>query len=91
MASNKTGIGNLQANADLRLGRTLLKIIAFGVAGGAALIGGAKTLGDKFEEKHARDYEKLEAEREAGKENVRRILENSVEAEYETEENVSER
>lgn len=91
MASNKTGISNAQVNADLHLGRVLLKIIAAGVAGGAALIGGAKVLGEKLEDKQVRDYEKLEAQREADKENVRRIMENSVEAEYDSGEHTSER
>ena len=91
MASNKTGIGNLQANADLNLGKALIKIIAFGVAGGAALIGGAKALGEKLEEKQVKDFEKREAERKANREDVRRIMENSVEAEYESAENISER
>ncbi len=91
MASNKTGIDNIQAGIAPSLGKALLKIIAFGVAGGAALIGGAKALGDKLEEKQVRDYEKLEAQREADRENVRRIMENAVEAEYESSENTSER
>ena len=52
---------------------------------------GAKALGEKLEQKQIRDYEKREAEREAGKENVRRIMENSVEAEYDSGENISER
>lgn len=81
----------MQVKTDIGLGRSLLKIIAFGVAGGAALIGGAKALGEKLEEKQVKDYEKLEAQREADKENVRRIMENSVEAEYDAAENTSER
>ena len=91
MASNKAKIRNTQVAADLHLGRVLIKIVAFGVAGGAALIGGAKALGEKLEENQVKNYEKLEAEREAGKENVRRILQNSVEAEYDSDDNVSER
>lgn len=91
MASNKSRLTNTQAEADLSLGKALLRIIAFGVAGGAALIGGAKALGEKLEEKQVKDYEEREAGREADKENVRRIMENSVEAEYESAENTSER
>lgn len=91
MASNKTGIDNLQAGIAPGLGKALIKILAFGVAGGAALIGGAKALGEKLEEKQVKDYEKLETRREADRENVRRIMENAVEAEYESSENTSER
>lgn len=91
MASNKAKIRNAQAAADLHLGRVLIKIVAVGFAGGVALIGSAKALGEKLEAKQVKDYEKREAEREAGKENVRRIMENSVEAEYDSDENTSER
>ena len=91
MASNKTGIENMQAGVAPSLGKALLKIMAFGVAGGAALIGGAKALGEKLEEKQVRDFEKLEAQREADRENIRRIMENAIEAEYDSEENTSER
>lgn len=91
MASNKAKIGNMQAKADLSLGRALLKIIGFGVTGGIVLIGSAKAVGEKLEAKQIRDYEKREAEREAGKEDVRRIMENSVEAEYDSVEHTSER
>jgi hypothetical protein len=91
MASNKAKIRNTQVAADLHLGRVLIKIVAFGVAGGAALIGSAKALGEKLEAKQIKDFEKREAEREAEKENVRRIMKNSVEAEYGSDENISER
>lgn len=91
MSSNKTGIGNIQKASDLSLGKALLGILAVGVAGGAALISGAKALGEKLEEKHVKDYEKREAQREADKDNVRRIMENSVEAEYSADSNTSER
>lgn len=91
MASNKTGIGNMQTKADLSLGKALLTILAAGFAGGAALIGAAKALGDKLEQKQVKDYEKREAQREADKDNIRRIMENSVVAEYDHDENTSER
>ena len=91
MASNKAKIRNAQAGADLHLGRVLIKIVAVGFAGGVALIGSAKALGEKLEDKHVKDFEKCEAEREAAKEDVRRIMKNSVEAEYDSGENISER
>ena len=76
MASNKTGIDNLSAGAGRNLGGTLLKIIAYGVAGGALLISGAKQLGEAMLEKQVSDYKKLEQQREADKEEVRRIVAN---------------
>ena len=91
MASNKAKLRNVKVKAAPGLGKALIKVLAVGVAGGATLIGGAKALGEKLEQKQIRDYEKREAEREAGKENVRRIMENSVEAEYDSDENISER
>ena len=56
------------------LGKTLLVIIAAGVAGGATLIGGAKKLGEKITEKHVSKYEAIEKQREADKEEARRIM-----------------
>ena len=79
MSSNKTGIDNINAGAGSGLGGTLLKIIAYGVAGGALLISGAKQLGEALLDKQVRDYEKLEAQREVDKEEVRRIMENENE------------
>ena len=79
MSSNKTGIDNINAGAGSGLGGTLLRIIAYGVAGGALLISGAKQLGEALLDKQVRDYEKLEAQREADKEEVRRIMENENE------------
>ena len=79
MSSNKTGIDNISAGSGGGLGSTLLKIVAYGVAGGALLISGAKQLGEALLDKQVRDYEKLEAQREADKEEVRRIMENENE------------
>ena len=76
MASNKTGIDNVSSGPGRGLGSTLLKIVAYGVAGGALLISGAKQLGEALLDKQVSDYEKLEAQREADKEEVRRIMEN---------------
>ena len=39
------------AKADAELAKALLKIVAVGVAGGAALIGGAKKVGDRISKK----------------------------------------
>ena len=79
MASNKTGIDNVKASAGGGLGGALLKIIAIGVAGGALLISGAKQLGEALLDKQVSDYEKLEAQREADREEIRRIMENESE------------
>ncbi|MCQ2563825.1 MAG: hypothetical protein MJ128_04985 [Mogibacterium sp.] len=79
MASNKTGIGNIGTGKAGDLGSTLLKIVAYGVAGGALLVSGAKALGEALLDKQVSDYEKREARREADKEDVRRIMENEIE------------
>ena len=76
MASNKTGIDNLNASAGKNLGGTLLKIIAYGVAGGALLISGAKQVGEALLDKQANDYKKREEQRAADREEIRRIVEN---------------
>lgn len=57
MSSNKSGIKNASVRADMDLGRTLIKIVALGFAGGAALIGGAKAFGDYMEELQNRSKE----------------------------------
>ena len=76
MASNKTGIDNLNAGAGKNLSGTLLKIVAYGLAGGALLISGAKQLGEALLDKQTSDYKKLEEQREADREEIRRIVEN---------------
>ena len=53
MSSNKAKIGNMQTEGGAGLVKALLKILAFGIAGGAALLGGAKAVGDKLEENNA--------------------------------------
>ncbi len=45
------GIPKMGKNRTPSLGSTVLKILAVGIAGSAALIGGAKKLGDKIEKK----------------------------------------
>ena len=79
MASNKTGLGNTGRNADASLANALLKIIAFGVAGGALLIGGAKNLGEMLLDHQENNRKKLEKQRELDKEEVRRITMNDME------------
>lgn len=79
MSTNKTGIDNINAGVARGLGGTLLKIVAYGVAGGALLVSGAKALGEALLDKQVSDYEKLEAQREADKEEVRRIMKNEIE------------
>ncbi len=76
MASNKTGLDNINAAPGGGLGGTLLKILAVGVAGGALLISGAKSLGDALLDKQASDQKALEKKREADREEVRRIVAN---------------
>ena len=78
MASNKTGIDNLNAAPNKNLGGALLKIVAYGVAGGALLISGAKQLGDTLLEKQADDNKKIEEQRAADREEIRRIVENDL-------------
>jgi hypothetical protein len=78
MASNKTGIDNISAGAGKNLGGTLLKIIAYGVAGGALLISGAKQVGEALLDKQERDYRKLEEQHAADREEIRRIVENDL-------------
>ena len=51
MASNKTGIDNLNTGKGRDLGGTLIRILAYGVARGALLISGAKQLGDALLDK----------------------------------------
>ncbi len=76
MASNKTGIDNLNASAGRNLGGTLIKILAYGLAGGALLISGAKQLGEALLDKQESDQKKLEEQRAADREEIRRIVEN---------------
>ena len=76
MASNKTGIDNLNAAQSKNLGGALLKIIGYGVAGGVLLITGAKQLGEALLDKQTSDYERLEEQRAADREAIRRIVEN---------------
>ncbi len=76
MASNKTGIDNLNTGAGKNLVGTLLKIVAYGVAGGALLISGAKQIGEALLDRQDSDQRKLEEQRAADIEEVRRIVAN---------------
>ena len=73
MASNKTGMTKAAGSAGSGLGGSLLKIVAIGFAGGAALIGGAKALGEALEGRKESDLQRLEERRAADREEVRRI------------------
>lgn len=76
MASNKTGIDNINAGPGKGLGGTLIKILAYGVAGGALLISGAKQIGEVLLDKQESDQKRLEEKRAADREEIRRIVEN---------------
>ena len=76
MASKKSGLKNMGVKADRDLGGALLKILAVGVAGGALLISGAKSVGEALLEKQDRDSKRLDERREADREAIRRIMDN---------------
>ena len=74
MASNKTGMTRPTRTSQSEIGGILIKMLAVGVAGSAALIAGAKVLGEKILDVQVKKYEQLEQQREADKEEVRRIM-----------------
>lgn len=74
MASNKTGMTRPERTSQSEIGGILIKMLAVGVAGSAALIAGAKVLGEKILDVQVKKYEQLEQQREADKEEVRRIM-----------------
>ena len=74
MASNKTGMTRPARTSNGDIGGVLIKMLAVGVAGSAALIAGAKVLGEKLLDVQVKKYEQLEQQREADKEEVRRIM-----------------
>lgn len=76
MASNKTGINNINNGGGKGLAGTLIRVIAYGVAGGALLIGGAKQFGEMLLDKQESDQKLLEERRAADREEIRRIVEN---------------
>ncbi len=71
MASKKSSMKGPKSSSGPSLAGTLIKILAVGVAGGAALIGGAKKLGEEIEKQQTLEYIRLEQEREAQKEAAR--------------------
>ncbi len=75
MASNKTGMRSGTGAGGASLGKALLGIVAIGVAGGAALVGGAKAFGEFLTKKQVEEYENLEKQREADREAARKIME----------------
>jgi hypothetical protein len=83
MSSNKTGLRNAGRKPDAELGGVLLKIVAIGVAGGAALIGAAMKLGDEITRRQIDEYERKQEEREAQKEAVRQAAANDFDQEEE--------
>lgn len=74
MASNKTRMSGPAGTSNGGIGGILIKMLAVGVAGSAALLAGAKVLGEKLLDVQVRKYEHLEQQREADKEEVRRIM-----------------
>ena len=85
MASNKTGMTGPD-HQPRDLGGVMIKMLAAGVAGGAALILGAKAFGELLLEAQVERYNRLEPQREADREEVRRITQNEIEADFEVDE-----
>ena len=85
MANNKSsfrpgsGLSSAGRRPDGDLGQSLLAILGIGIAGSIALVGGAVKLGEKMLDIQVKAYEKIEAEREAYKEAVRKASENEME------------
>lgn len=73
------GLTNPGRKPDAELGQALLAVLGLGIAGGIALVGGAVKLGEKMLDIQVKAYEKIEAEREAYKEAVRKASENEME------------
>lgn len=71
--------------ADSDLVEELLKLIAIGVAGGIALITGAKKFGEGLQDMQSEAEKKTEEQRQKYKEAVRQAVENEVAVEYEAE------
>lgn len=74
----ESGFGNAGRRPDGELGQVLLTVIGIGLAGGIALVGGAVKLGEKMLDLQVKAYERIEAEREARRETVRKIAENEI-------------
>ena len=78
MASNKTGMTKPKGQSQGDLTEVLIKMIAYGVAGGALLIAGAKVLGEKIVELELDKYDRIERQRKADREEVARISETAA-------------
>lgn len=87
MSSNKTGMTEPRTpkRNKKKLAGTMIYMLATGVAGGTVLVAGAKALGDRIEKRQVRRYKRIEDEREAQKEEVRRIMMNDPQETYEEE------
>ena len=73
MASNKTGMKKAAGKAAPGLGGTLIRIVGVGFAGGTVLIGVAKKVGEKIQDRQAVNSKKLEERRAADREEARLI------------------
>lgn len=71
--------GSAGRKPDGELAEALLAVLGVGIAGGIALLGGAIKVGEKVLDMQVKAYEKIEAEREARREAVRKIAENEIE------------
>lgn len=71
--------------ADSDLAEELIKLIGIAVAGGIALITGAKKFGESLQNMQSEAERKAEEQRQRYKEAVRQAVENEVETEYEAE------
>ena len=78
MASNKTGMTKPKGQSQGDLTEVLIKMIAYGVAGGAFLIAGAKILGEKMVELEQDKFDRIERQRKADREEVARISETAA-------------
>ena len=75
MPNNKTGMTKPKDQQQADLTGVLIKMIAFGVAGGAFLIAGAKMLGEKIVELELEKFDRIERQRQADLEEAERISE----------------
>lgn len=75
MPDKKTGMSKPKDQQQADLTGVLIKMIAFGVAGGAFLIAGAKMLGEKIVELELDKFDRIERQRQADLEEAERISE----------------
>lgn len=74
----RPGMSGSGRKPDAELGQALLAIVGIGLAGGIALIGSAVKLGEKIVDLQVKAYERIEAEREAYKDSVKRIADTEM-------------